>query len=345
MASSSSIGRRWFALLSALLAVFALLQTLLYLFGYDFSLHLYETGISVPLVRGVYLLIAFLLCLPLFLLKKAEPSLFEERSSLGESSAVNYFALLSVAAIAATLFVQMLRLNADDSLSLLILQPTSQTANARSMLILSLVLALPATLYFIGRFMGKNLPYCLIFTLLWLCAYLLRIYFDLSILLMSPIRLMTLVALTALIFFLLCELRLCRGLFSPIVYGISATIASLFAGISGLSGLFLTLLGKLNFSTDTIYMLVQITLALYALFRLRTLLVPAAAPADGESAPAPESNESENAPCAAPDRETITSTPDLPADEVDSTTDSDTPESPDGDAPENPDDTPEKEQP
>lgn len=270
--SSQKSGRRWFILLSALLLVVAAVQSILYLTCYDSDIGLYKHGFSGGALQAAYLIVAAVLCLPLLFLKKSSPALFARERKLSSSSAVDFFALLTSASIAATLITQLVRLYADDPLSILLLAPSDANANARMMLIISLVLVLPAMIYFVGLYARKTWTYALLLTFFWVCAYLLRVYFDASLLLMSPTRLMTIAALAATALFLLAELRLARGIFSPMLYGVSATLTALFAGVSGFSGLFLTIIGGQPISTETAYLAFQLSIALFALFRLKALL-------------------------------------------------------------------------
>lgn len=288
--SSQKSGRGWFMLLSAILLVVAAVQSILYLTCYDSDIGLYQYGFSGGALQVAYLIVALVLCLPLLFLKKSSPTLFARERTLPSSSGIDLFALLTSASIAATLITQLVRLYADDPLSILLLDPSEANSNAHTMLLISLVLALPAMIYFIGLFARKTWAYALLPSIFWVSAYLLRVYFDVSLLLMSPTRLMTIAALTATALFLLAELRLARGIFSPMLYGVSATLTALFAGVSGFSGLFLTIVGRLPISTETAYLAFQLSIALFALFRLKALLTDPT-PARSSASNAEESKE------------------------------------------------------
>lgn len=272
-------GRRWFSILSALLVAVAALQTVIYLFCYDQSLGLYEQGFPTDLVKLGYLLIALLICsstafLPLYLIKKNAPDCLPLECKQTDSSAIDFLSLLTAASIAASLITQIVMRYTDDPLSVLLLSPADANRTAHTMLLASLVLALPATLYFIGIFTRKISPYSLLLTILWVCAYLLRVYFDTSVLLMSPLRQMTILGLSATIFFLLAELRLVKGRPSYILYSIAATLTALFAGTSGSSALLMTALGRCSVTVETGYYAFQLLIALFALFRLKAVLTP-----------------------------------------------------------------------
>lgn len=273
--SSKNYGRAWFILLASVIAVVTALQSVLYLIFYDDSIGLYVQGFPTGALKIAYLLIAVALCLPLIFLKKCAPDCFALKKPLPNTSLTDFFALLTGGTIAATLVIQLINIRGNDPLSILLLNPTNSNTTARTMLIAALVLALPAAFYFIGFFIQKKWGLSLLFTLLWICAYMLCVYFDSSILLMSPTRELTLAALCAIAFFLIAELRLVRGIYSTMMYAVSATLTALFAGASGLGGLMLTFSGSLPYITETAYYAVQLSIALFALFRLGALLMPA----------------------------------------------------------------------
>lgn len=277
---SKNSGRRWFLLLCIFLLVAAVLQSVLYLTCYDSEIGLYKQGFPTGVLKAGYFVVALLLvsgcvCLPLLIIKKTKPDCFPSLQTKKSSLTADFFALLSAASIAATLITQLIRVYAEDPLSILLLNPSDANATARTMLLVSLGLALPATLYFIGLYARKNWTYPLVFTILWVCTYMLRVYFDVSSLLMSPTRLLTIAAMAVTVLFLLAELRHARSIFSPMMYAVTATLTALFAGVSGFSGLLLTAVGPLEPSTETPYFAFQLTIALFALFRLKAMMIPA----------------------------------------------------------------------
>lgn len=267
-------GRRWCSLLGIFLLAAALIQSVLYLTCFDGELGLYKQGFPVGLLTCGYLIAALLItggvvCLPLLSIKKTSPELLCREMTDRSSPMTDFFALLTAVTIGATLITQLVRLNADDSLSIMLLSTSDVNSTARTMLILSLVLAIPALLYFIGFFARKKWAYPLVLTFLWVCAYMLRVYFDASILLMSPTRLLTIAALAMTVLFLLAELRTVRSLSSPIMYALTASLTALFAGVSGLGGLLLGFAGLIPIGCETPYYAFQLSVALFAFFRLR----------------------------------------------------------------------------
>lgn len=285
--SAKNYGRVWFAVTAVVIAAVAVLQSLLYLNCYDASIGLYEKGFPTGALKLAYLLIAAALCLPLLLLKKRAPDSFAHQNTLTSTLPTDFFALLTGGTIAASLVIQLINLNADDPFSILLQNPSDANATAHTMLIVTLASALPAAAHFVSVFVGKKWSFSLLLALLWTCAYMFFAYFNASTLLMSPTRQLTLAALCAVAFFLVTELRLVREIPSTLMYAIAATLAALFAGASGLGGLVLTFSGKLPFSAETAYYAFQLSIALFALFRLRAMLVPTM------NADAPESDASE----------------------------------------------------
>lgn len=270
-------GRGWFICLCLILLAVALIQSVLYLTCYDSGIGLYRHGFPDGALKLGYLLVACLtvlgfVILPIMRIKKTVSPKLTRTLQPTSSRAVECFALLTAAALAATLITQLINLNAYDPLSILLQTPTQATSTTRTMLIASLIFALPATLPFIGLFAGKKWTYPLLLTLLWTAAYILRVYFDTGVLLMSPTRLMTLAALAAVILFLIAELRLARGIATPMFYGIAATLAALFAGVSGSSALVMTAAGLLPTNTETAYFAFQLAFALYALLRMKAVM-------------------------------------------------------------------------
>lgn len=265
--------RKLFILLCVCLAIVAVIQSVLYLTCYDGTVGLYQQGFSRDGLKIAYLLVAALLCLPFFFIQKSELSPADR--VLSSTRATDFFALLSGASIIGTLATQLININAHDRLSILLQNPSNTNSSAQTLLMASLILALPAAIYFFGVFSQKNWVYPLLLTILWVSSYMLRVYFDTELLLMNPTRQMTLAALSAILFFLIAELRLVRGIESLRMYAVAATLTALFAGVSGIGSLLLTLLGHLPFETETVYCAFQLAIAIYALFRLKMVLVGA----------------------------------------------------------------------
>lgn len=271
--------RRWLLTICILLIAVVAAQSILLLTCYDSTLGLYKQGFPPLLLRLGYLVIAFLavsgaVYLPLNAVKKQVPDAFARPSKEKSSRLADFFALLSAASIIGTLIMQIIRLNAYDHLSILLTNPSDANQTAHIMLIASLALAIPAAFYFICIYTGKNRLYPAVITLLWVCAYLLRVYFDAGILLMSPIRQLTIVALSASALFLVGELRIARGLSATMMYAVFATLTVLFAGAGGISGLLLTAIGATAVSTETLYYAFQLAFALFALVRVYCVLSP-----------------------------------------------------------------------
>lgn len=255
-----------------------LLQAVLLLTCYEPEIGLYRYGFPTGILTIGYLAAALIVLsvvvfLPFAGIHKQAPDCLRVCRPC-RSAAAEVLALLTAVAIAATLIAQLVNLYAYDPLSDLLLDPSESNSTAHFMHLASLVLALPATAHFIALFAGKKTTYPLLLTLLWTCAYMLRVYFDSSVLLMSPIRQLTLVALVTVVLFLIAELRLARSVCTPLFYSVCAALAAFFAALSGVSGLLLTAIGYLPASTETAYYAFQLVIALLALFRVRAVMIP-----------------------------------------------------------------------
>lgn len=272
-------GQKQFIALCICLLVALVFQSILLVTCYEPEIGLYRYGFSTELLKIGYLIAALItlsavVLLPLARIKKQAPDCLRPVSKPAPSLIADLFALVTAAAIAATLIAQLLNLYAYDPLSDLLLDASDHNSTAYTMHLASLILALPATFHFIALFAGKKWRYPLLLTLLWACTYMLRVYFDTSVLLMSPLRQLTLVALVMIVVFLIAELRLARSICTPIFYSVSATLTALFAGLSGVSGLLLTAIGYLPTSTETAYYAFQLAIALFALFRMKAVMAP-----------------------------------------------------------------------
>lgn len=269
--------RKQFCLLCICLLIANVLQAILLLNFYEPKIGLYQYGFPTDILKIGYLAAALIILtavvfLPMASVENRAPDRLRSLSAPCRSVAAELLALLTAIAIAATLIAQLVNLYAYDPLSDLLLNPSDSNSTARFMHLTTLVLALPAAVPFFSLFAGKKPSYPLLFTLLWTCAYMLRVYFDSSILLMSPIRQLTLVALVTVVLFLIAELRMVRSVCTARFYSIAATLCALFASLSGMGGLLLTAVGYLTTSTETSFYAFQLVIALLALFRQKAIM-------------------------------------------------------------------------
>lgn len=150
--------------------------------------------------------------------------------------------------------------------------------------IFSLILALPAAFFFLRSAQGKRRTAVeAIPLLLFLIAFVLRVYFDMSLMLNNPRRLFSVVTLLSLLLYVLCEVRLVMRPDRLIPYGFFTLLAMTLAAASGFSNLFLNLIGVLSDGAEVAYYLFEALFSLYLAARL-VLLCRAAGTKDEAAA-------------------------------------------------------------
>lgn len=283
--------RHRFALIGtvSLLALLTAVQILFYLYGYEFESDLYLHGPLPTITVAVWLtaaLGAILLNLPL----PGKTLCFELK--IRSTMWIDTASLLTAASLLATLALPVLFLNdGGDMLGNLLTSAEEADATAKMMLIASIVLAIPAAFHFILRFAHhKTYPQSACALLIWTAFSALRVYFDMRYLLTSPRRIMHLVALLALLFFLIAELRQARGIVNRRFYGIGASLVIVVAGCDAICNLLLAAMGHLSLGSEIANYLFLLTVTLYAAARLHALCTEEKAneaeEADAPSAPA-----------------------------------------------------------
>ncbi|MBQ8382067.1 MAG: hypothetical protein IJX47_02555 [Clostridia bacterium] len=268
--------RQRVALMSSLLllCVLTAVQLYFYLTGYEFDNDLYVHG-SLPTVTAVLWICAaagaILLNCPLP--GKVTCSELKIRPSVTTDTA----SLLCAAALAGSLLLPILLKNGgSDMLGNLLASDSDADSTARLMLIASMVLAIPAALHFILQFAHhKSYPQTACALLLWAAFSALRIYFDMRYLLMSPRRIMHLVALIAVMLFLIAELRQARGVVTHRFYAIAASLMIILAGCDALSNLILAAMGWIALGSEICTYIFLLAIALYAGARLAALCTDA----------------------------------------------------------------------
>lgn len=276
-----------------LLCVLTAVQLYLYLTGYEFDADLYVPG-SLPTVTAALWIFAAAgaILLNCFLPGKATCSELKISSNVATDTA----SLLCAAALAGSLLLPIILKNGGtDMLGNLLASSSPNDSTARLMLIASLVLAIPAAVHFILQFAHhKSYPQSACALLLWAAFSALRIYFDMRYLLMSPRRIMHLVALIAVLLFLIAELRQARGVATHRFYAIAASLMIVLAGCDAISNLILTAMGWLAPGSEICTYIFLLVIALYAGSRLAALCTtpkPAPAPTAGDQAePSPASS-------------------------------------------------------
>jgi hypothetical protein len=132
-----------------------------------------------------------------------------------------------------------------------------------------------AALAFLLQFANrKTNPYGVSALLLWAGFSALRIYFDMRYLLMSPRRVLHLVALVALLIFAIGELRLARKIATPRLYVLTAAPAMVLMGTDAITNLLLTAMGWITLGAEISTYCVLLAASVYAFARLYALVTP-----------------------------------------------------------------------
>lgn len=273
-----------------LLAALSAAQLCFYLSGYEFDADLYAPG-PLPVVTAILWIAA---AVGAFVLSVFLPGKEPCKEFRIPPTPFNDFAcLLCSASLVGTAAFPLLWKNiGSDPLGNLLASSASSDSTARTMLLLTLVLAIPAAIYFIVRFAyRKSSAPCACAVLLWTAFSALRIYFDMRYLLMSPRRILHLVALTSVILFLIAELRLARGIATHRFYAVCASITLVLAGCDAVTNLILVAMGWVQPGSELFTYCFLFSIALYAISRLAALCKDTAptpkiaAPSSAESDP------------------------------------------------------------
>ena len=143
--------------------------------------------------------------------------------------------------------------------------------------LVAMIFALPASLYFLfpgitdrfSEFLQTVFGLCfIVFTILSLATTHVYMYEGLT----SPVRTQNLLSLTAMMLFVLYEIRFFASHPLPNMYMASAGAAVFFCFVNALPRLILTLLGEMPVSVQTIYAFLECMIAIYAVCRLMLFL-------------------------------------------------------------------------
>lgn len=254
-------------------AVLTAVQTCFYLFGYEFENDLYRPG-ALPTVTAILWIAAAAgaLLLNLRLPGKTVCSEFRVKSTVY----TDFTSLLGAAALVGTVFLPLVLKNSGiDPLGNLLASTQDSDHTARIMLLLSLVLGIPAAAHFLLRFAKhRSYPQSACALLLWTAFSALRVYFDMRYLLNSPRRVLHLMALIAVMLFLIAELRLARGIATHRFYAVSASLTLVIAGCDAITGLILWSTGWISLGSEICTYLVLLAIAAYAAACLASLCAP-----------------------------------------------------------------------
>lgn len=230
------------SLLTASLAVLlGGIQLFFYLTGYEFDSGLYQHGPLSHLTALLWILSAALVvALSLTLPKK---DLCEEITP--PPSAFNDFSALisAIALIGSVVAIFAFRSNPADPLCSLLASLSDADSTARTALLLSMLMAIPSAIHFFLYFTKRiNHPLGIASVLAFVAFTALRVYFDMRYLLMSPQRILHLMALLSAMLFLIAELRMARGNCGRKLYFSLSGICAIFAFADAFSNLLLSLM-------------------------------------------------------------------------------------------------------
>lgn len=266
--SKTANRQRLIPLISASIALLlGILQLCFYLTGYEFDTGLYQHG-PLPTVTAILWILSggAVIALSLTLPKK---ELFEEFCP--PNSQFSDFASLiaAIALIAFPVCMILFRSNPTDSLSALLASSAESDSTARTTLLISLFLAIPAAIHFFLFFYKRiNHPLGVSAALFFSAATALRVYFDMRYLLMSPQRILHLMALLSVMVFLIAEMRLSRGLGNRKSYFATASLCVVFAFADTLANLVLSLMSLQALGAEITVYFFLLAMALYAFSRM-----------------------------------------------------------------------------
>lgn len=255
-----------------LLLLLSALQLGLYLYGYDFSAELYLPG-ALPTVTAI-LWIAAAVGAGLLALTLPRKAVCRELK-LPSTLITDFASLLVAASLVSAVALPLLNAQNNDPLGVLLSTANPSDSTARNMLRISLVLAAFAAVYFLLRFIyRKTHPLGVTAMLLWAGFSALRIYFDMRYLLMSPRRVLHLVALVFVLLFFVGELRLARGIATPRFYALTAVPAMVIAGADALTNLILAAMGWVTLGAEISTYFVLLAVAIYCFAGLQAMVAP-----------------------------------------------------------------------
>lgn len=158
------------------------------------------------------------------------------------------------------------------------------------------VISVLAIVYFARDFISKDKSVIFgIAFVIWCALYALRVYFDMSVVLSDPRRILSIVAMCSALLFIHAEFRLYTGSPMQSLYVISAMMTSVLCIISGLPSVILNVAGYFSDGIQISYFAVEASIGLYAFARLVSLAnIEAFTPVEIEVEEIPEEAPAEN---------------------------------------------------
>jgi len=251
---------------SVLLTVIAAVgQSLLYFLSFDCSLYLYERG-PMPTVLGVFVLISLIFMFSYLFAAKKEPLSAvlpaQNRHSTFAGALAGFFIL-------ATLILSVLYY----------INGLEADALSSPLAIATTVISVPAACYFFVTALNpspnpKSHAILGCFLVIWMILYTLTNYFHMEYSINSPLKIYNQLALLAAMFYILQEVRYILEQQRPIQHRAFGFAAMFLLTTHALPALLLTFALKITITSDTIYYLAELALALYIFTRLDACAKP-----------------------------------------------------------------------
>lgn len=240
----------------------AVLQTVLYLIGYDEPFHLYQHGFMLHLV--VYpVVVLFMAAFFVFFCTRKPESLPAELGKI--TRPLSFFALFSGMLIIAA---------AGYNVASILGTPPVIPSTIR---IFALAMAIPAACYYIISAWQDHpsrplLTLLCMFVVCWLALYLMAIYFEMDTPLTSPDRILRQLGCALLMVHMLYEVRYLLGNTMPRLYFGTGCAAVIMTGLSALPDAVVTLLQKRAMTDNSMFSLAMTAMGFYIFFRMLTTL-------------------------------------------------------------------------
>lgn len=247
-------------------AIAAVVQTVILTGYFDLDSHVYVTGSSAPVLFNILLAVCSLLFfLLLFLYREPERKLFPQNNL--------FFTLSSVLAGVAILAAGIVFFSFSMKRGALYGGSSDRTIYGFRMA--AAILSLPSAAYFfLAAFRNKpfrrNTVLLAFAPILWTLVFLVSVYYDHSVRLGSPIRIMDQMALLAVAFFFLFEARFHMKRPNPGAYFAFSFLSAMLCAVSAIPHVILLVRGKTAFDNVSLFYLFLCVLILYIFARVST---------------------------------------------------------------------------
>lgn len=250
-------------------AVVIVLHTLLVRKYFEVDVALFETGTYLPKILYAAVAVYTVLCIFLgFFFQKTRREKPLKRAHLTGISL--YTGLLCGFAMIASAVIYVLDMVGSGNM---ILFDTASDIVTAALIICTV----PAAAYFIisafgGGYRNKPAVVCGMFTVIWMALLLLKLYFEMDVSLNSPTRILRQLAVIAVMFYMLQELRYRIGIKRHALFRAFSALAVLFVGLSASSDITVMLRGGASDSVSTVFSYVVWCVGLYTI--VNTFYIP-----------------------------------------------------------------------